>query len=563
MVNLISPNNSQAVPKGIEPTHASKSSSTTSPTAPTSASTTGEKPQITQVQWAKLESNTTLSTQQKAQLTELNPTLAKTLIGQIKGEPQSANNTLSPQNIALLKQNPLQLLRLTLDNTSLHTVTPNNISALLNTRTQLPMIATQNGWKIASSNELKTALQTAATQILKQNLPLQTSSMPLFKMAHTLSGGKATALAHLVQTQNHLAALHSQTIDKNQAKNPQQLGRELQSALRPSTTLNQITTIQQSLNSEVAVKNPDNLLNTTQALTQLEKSLHQLQQSITTNIPTINKSTLSTLSTLQNNIGVILNSKQDLTPMQLSHTQQMNKVLLTLIDTSKKHQSQENINSIISQQLNTLVKPLNSMITTFNTPANNAIMQLLGIALHGQQLDQHNVQQKTQQQLKALIDRVSAKLHVNQLRHLGLDSPKETTAPMIQQLQGELPLRFNEQILPLTYHIQGFDEERTEQRSGEKNNDTKEKTRRWQVFMSLDLPQNETLHCKLSLIDNHIDTTLWAESAQLCKKTQELINELEDRFTQAGLTVDTLQCFEGKPPQNETSINYNLVDVTT
>ena len=288
-----------------------------------------------------------------------------------------------------------------------------------------------------------------------------------------------------------------------------------------------------------------------------------MQNLVQKNLPNVNNIS-SILSTLKNHLYKLSNNPQLLAELPIKQTHQIQRAVLQLIESLNKNHAQENTAHYISQQLTLLAKPLSSISgTTANTPANQAIMQLLGIAFHGQQFDQNSLQNKAQLQLKQLLEQINAKLQINQLRHLGIDATRETPSPFIQQSQGELALRFNEQILPLSYNIQGFAENYSEQENKEGDSDTKEKTRRWQVFMSLDLPHNETLHCKITLVDHHIKTTFWAESTQLCKTTLAAMKELRDRFTQAGLSVDNLQCFEGKPPQDETSVSYNLVDITT
>lgn len=564
MINLIA-NNNKPVSREVEIFRESQLNNQSKPST-VSPNTEIHKGQNSVTQWARIESTTMLNTQNKSQLIQLNPTLAKTLIAQIKGEPISHNNPLSPQNITVLKQSSLYLLALKVDNTAIHIVTPNNISESLGKSTLLPIVQTENGWQVATNHQLKVALQTAAGELLKQNLPLQGSTIPLLKIARIISDDKTSILAHLSKTQAQLQTLNTKIIDFVKIQNPEVLGRELSINFKPSTAITQLNTIQKNLTAEIPLKNAETLQNNKKAVIQLEKSLGQLQATIQLKLPNTNKEINTTLLTSQKNLHTLSNNQQFLMSTPLGPVNQANKVVLQLIETIQKGHGQNDIANTISQQLNTFVKPVSSFLShTVNTPANQAIMQLLGIAYHGQQLDQNTLQNKVQQQLKSLLEQVSAKLQINQLRHLSLDVTRETSSPIVQQLQGELPLRFNEQVLPLSYSIQGFDENEAESQPEDQENptDTKEKTRRWQVFLSLDLPDNGTLHCKITLVDHHIQTTLWAESAELCRSTQKSIEELRDRLTQAGLSVDTLQCFEGKPPQDETSVSYNLVDITT
>jgi len=587
MVNLISPSNSKTAPASAETSRANQSQSATTSSNIVQANElpATNKTQQAIIQWAKIESNTPLNTQQKAQLAQTNPELAKQLISQIKPDTQGANfQTITPQNAALLKQSPLHLLKLNVDNSLVRIVTPNNVDTVLvanasNTATQLPLVKNPTGWQLATGNQLKAALQSAAAQLLKQNLPLQTPATPLFKLAQTVSNNQHTILANWPKTQTQVQSLNTHIINDLKTQNTPTLSRELSALIKPNTLLNSVTSIQNSLKNEAAQLSQNTVPTPTKNLKQLQISLSRLDNIIKTAQPSqagLKTHAINLVSSLQNSVQTLSNNN---TLIPTSAINNIIKIipglaegLVNVLNTSNgadnaqiKQALQDNALSHIVHQLTSPLKLFNTLLSnTPNSPINTAIMQLLGVAVHGQKLDHSILQNKTQQQFKQLLEQISAKLQINQLRHLGLDAAsKELPNNIIQNLQGEIPLRFNEQILPLSYSIQGFAEKEAEQEDHKNSDNKKEQTRRWQIFMSLDLPNNETLHCKLSLINDQINTTLWAESATLCEKTQQALSALEKSLTEAGLTVETVQCFQGKPPQDDTSLSYNLVDITT
>ena len=134
----------------------------------------------------------------------------------------------------------------------------------------------------------------------------------------------------------------------------------------------------------------------------------------------------------------------------------------------------------------------------------------------------------------------------------------------------ELPLRFNEQVLPL--HISIYQQDDKEEDSKEeKQSSTKDCQIKpcWHVSLSFDLPNGEKLHCQLRLMegkvtgDDKLAATLWAESDALCQLTRNHLDHLRKRLSDQGLTVEDLNCFRGAPPITTTRLDYQLVDITT
>ncbi|MFT5118297.1 MAG: hypothetical protein ACI9NY_001835 [Kiritimatiellia bacterium] len=104
---------------------------------------------------------------------------------------------------------------------------------------------------------------------------------------------------------------------------------------------------------------------------------------------------------------------------------------------------------------------------------------------------------------------------------------------------------------------------REEAQQEDKDDDKNAPIRRWQVFLSFDLPNDEKLHTQLTIIESSISATLWAQSQNLCDKAQKNISWLRDKLLANGLTVEDITCLQGSPPQKGTSLDYNLVDIKT
>ena len=561
MININSENKTLTTASTSRQAQSTQQNSNALPKEPTQHHST----QQLRIQWAKISSINELNTQQKTQLTVLNPSLSKTLIAQIKGDVQGNGSALTQQNIALLKQTPLHLLKLAIDNQSVRIVTANTLVNALSTKQSIPIVKSENGWQIPNQQQLNATLQQAAAQVLKQNLPQQTSILPLLKIARLIGQTENTPLANLPKTRTQLQSLNQHVFDAQNAQNPKLLAQVIKRNSQNPPLLNQLQHIQQVFTQESIsqLRKPTAL---PKALITIEQSLSQLQQTLNTQQTTNHTTLKPIINSLQNLLQSLSHQSQGIFNVNTKLANEINQTIQQLIVSIQQQgsQSQENWQTIVHQQLNSLSQAINQLFNqSLTSPANQALLQLLGVTLHSQRQDQNPLQIKIQQQLKLLIQQSTAKLQINQLRNLGLDSTKEPNVGLVQQHHGELALRFNEQILPLTYQIQGFAEDQQEHSAQQTTDKNNEKTRRWQIFLSLDLPNQEILHCKMTIIDQTIDTTLWAESNKLCRTTENALDDLRNRFTQAGLKVNQLQCFEGMPPQDETSISYHLVDITT
>ncbi|MEO0442250.1 MAG: flagellar hook-length control protein FliK [Pseudomonadota bacterium] len=198
-----------------------------------------------------------------------------------------------------------------------------------------------------------------------------------------------------------------------------------------------------------------------------------------------------------------------------------------------------------------------------------ALFRLLGLTLPQHAVAQNLALPKIiEHSLRQLTEQTQARLQLNQIRSLGLDKSASDTKPL-QQFHAEIPLRFNEQVLPMQLSIEqqlyrhrdSQDQGRASEQQQQEN--TQAIKRQWQVLMSFDLPNDETLHIQLSLIEQSVTSILWAESPHLCEKATHELSVLRDAFVAKGLKVDDIQCLQGQPPQKILQPDYRLIDVKT
>jgi len=165
-----------------------------------------------------------------------------------------------------------------------------------------------------------------------------------------------------------------------------------------------------------------------------------------------------------------------------------------------------------------------------------------------------------QHQLQKMLGRVQ----LQQLQALNKRLQSTESGPALQHLQLELPVRHGTELYSLTIHIdeeihyQEKEQDEDKQRDGER-----EQVRQWQVKLAFDLPQGGRLHAHLSIINESVNASLWAEDPQLLSKAREHLAELRERMVKDGLEVKNLDCFAGSPPLAAIELRYNLVDIKT
>jgi hypothetical protein len=495
--------------------------SAATPSRPVNITTLSALEQLPQGQTlvAQVKSIHLLSSSEKVLLQQTNPSLIKTLATSQNASLQTTTQTTIQSNHLsgdivnkMIAKDPLYLVKLLVQQPTakallLTTVTP---QALTLNQTLLITKSTQQ--QISITQLQTNTLQYIATETIKQVLPKQQSISQLQQFIQQLN-----ALPDTIKT------------------------RLLSPELRqPLQTLLNFTHTDKTLNQAPQIK---------QALTnsgvQLENKLSQL-----------------TNKTLQNPINNDIRSLLDkMNTALVSDTTRVDKPKLVVPEVEKL------LNSLLPLIAQAATGSNNTPLLKALPTSTIALFQLLGMPPPQNPEQQLPLPKLIQYYLKQLIEQSQAKIQFNQLRSLGLDtSLSDSKNTLIQQFHTEIPLRFNEQILPLYISIQEHHKPNQQQQNETASSEEeKNKTRqhRWQVLMSFDLPDDEKLHTQLTIIDTSITATLWAESLSLCQKTQEQINILRDKLVAHGLHVEELNCIYGTPPQQDFTLGYNLVDIKT
>jgi Flagellar hook-length control protein FliK len=85
----------------------------------------------------------------------------------------------------------------------------------------------------------------------------------------------------------------------------------------------------------------------------------------------------------------------------------------------------------------------------------------------------------------------------------------------------------------------------------------------WSVMLELNPPGMGTLHSKISLVDDRIDTYFWSDQQTITALVREHLDLLSARYTQAGLAVGQLNALEGRVgnvTSSDPSLPPNLLD---
>ena len=494
---------------------------------------------------AKVNSSQLLSQNDKSLLQKLNPNLSQHLAqATLKQAQTSTLNNNNPTSTGLLRQNintnnvltntNLYLTKLSVNQQSstaqvLTTITPHQLTK------NAVVLLTQNNGELSVSPQRNQQIQSIASELAKLNLPKQQPVNQIQQFADNISKLPPTIQKQLFSTNainsNLLQSLKSLTafthsdktlLNANQVKNVL-----INSGVQLEAKLNQ----QQTLNQDIR--------NTINKISTLLSTANNLTKSGAAAVD--NKAIIPT-----ENVAVPLTKAGE----GLS-TKELDKILTQLL----------------SQQSSTGTIQTNHNQQTIVPNTTTALFRLLGLSLPPDSLQKIPIPLIIERHLKKLIEQTQARIQMNQLQSLGLDKTgMESRTSILQQFHTEIALRFNEQIMPLQITIQEQEHSKKEENQNDSENrddSSSKKEKRWQVFLSFDLPNEEKLHTQLTIIDNSISATLWAESSRLCNKANQEINILRDKLLANGLIVEDIACLQGKPLQQEFELGYNLVDITT
>lgn len=557
---------------------------------------------------AEVVSTQALSKQDQALLQKVQPSL----FNQLSSQSSSTTNT---------NNNPIQgaAIKDGLTNNPLNTASGNSNSTKLASNQAITLYLI----KIVSQQQSLTTL--SSTRLLPgDKVQLQQNAQQQLQIQTVV--GNTQLKSGIIDSYKQALPLQqtaSQTLQVAQLL--QQLPNTIKQQLLPAKLLAALETVTQFAQSDKTLQQPQQLQNAIKNsglflenkiyTATTEKSTHTLNNTSlgNSNTSSTNYSIATTAnrqgstSTQHNAIANDLRAalgklQQQLSPEALANKTLEGKALTTTATNSTNHKTTSTTNNptselptkkpIIhsnhellnqktgsSQKLEQFVQLLLSTLqqqtpasTQTQQPANlptkelNNILQLLGIRVGVEQTPQKAATEFIGQQLKQLINGANEKNRLNQLRSLGIDTTSSTDTNTIKGINftTELPLRWGEQVLPLHLSIREQVQEQYNEHSEDSNTEKEnESARQWHIFLSFELPNNEQLHTQVSLIEHTLSATVWAESQQLCDKAQQQLGHLRKSLTDNGFKVEDIYCIQGKPPQQDTSLAYNLVDIKT
>lgn len=504
---------------------------------------------------AKVATIDTLNQQAKTLLQQVNPTLAEQLAKQLSQSQERPTSTVqraepSSSTSAVLAKATLHLIKLTAADAqrsnpgpTLTAITP--VAVKVNDLVALRHYSHQQHHQLLLDPLPAAAIARAADTLIKQQLPQQQS----------------THLLH--QWQQQL----------------QQLPKPIQQSLLNQNTLALLNTLRQHSFGPDQLQQPGNIKH---AIHQsgiffeagLAKS-HSVQASLQPALSTAATSSLAFSTTASANNTALTDLRTTLTKLVQAIQTNQNGATHNAPpagQVTNSNTSTQELDTLLTQLATAITKNNPTSASTHTTqpavPSSTAaLFKLLGLPLPNAEPSKQLLPPIVEQHLRQLVEKSQARLQLLQLRSLGLDNSiqQELGRTPLTQIHTELPLRFNEQVLPLQLQIQEQyhwpeNDNSQENATGEQDQTVK---RRWQVFMSFDLPGNETLYTQLSIIDDSVEATLWAESPQLFGQATAALQRLRDQLLKHGLVVEDLHCIQGKPPQPAANPGYHLVDIET
>ncbi len=134
--------------------------------------------------------------------------------------------------------------------------------------------------------------------------------------------------------------------------------------------------------------------------------------------------------------------------------------------------------------------------------------------------------------------------------HQAASLPSSEQAPL--NLAFELPIRNNQ-------HIDIFDVTINEDDKNHPNE--KDNKQQWSINLAFDLDGLGPVQVKLKLIDNKVSTTFWAENVETSQLFNQNLEDLRQRYHQAGLESSQLCCYPGTPPSISSHLPHIVLDI--
>lgn len=238
------------------------------------------------------------------------------------------------------------------------------------------------------------------------------------------------------------------------------------------------------------------------------------------------------------------------TPDKLAQ-QELKAGLLQTLSALSKNSTSAQQNSTSEQRLNGLQNAPSTQLP----PLSQLLQQLMASPASGAtSIKPEQIAPLLQQQIAIAIN----KLLYSQLKSISRSQPSFEGQPT-QHIQLELPVRYGHEVHSIAIQL----EEDWVQEFTEEERKATEKVRQWLVKLSFELPDAGSLHAHIKVIEDSVSTSLWAEKHQTFEEMQTSLDTLRQRLQKDGCEVKKIECFEGRPSEENTQLGYALVDIKT
>jgi hypothetical protein len=164
--------------------------------------------------------------------------------------------------------------------------------------------------------------------------------------------------------------------------------------------------------------------------------------------------------------------------------------------------------------------------------------------------------QNIPQQLQQLVSLSLNKLLLQQLQAL---QSRQASPEATHNWQLEIPIRYGAETQQLQLRL----EEQWLPDPKEQSQREVRKVRQWQVKLAFDLPDAGAIHAHLNVIEDRVGASLWAEKPWTLAQAKQRLEQLKHRLEEDGVAVTKLECLPGRPSEDQTRLNYSLVDIRT
>lgn len=162
--------------------------------------------------------------------------------------------------------------------------------------------------------------------------------------------------------------------------------------------------------------------------------------------------------------------------------------------------------------------------------------------------------------VQELVEKSLAQVQLQQYRTLS-SQLQDPTAPVQWHL--DIPLKLPDGYGNLYMHLFEPRPAVEEKAHGKQKRGKNEGKGRWRVFLELELDHMGTLAAEISVQDNIVEATLWAEDRSLRELANAQLMQLRQGLEQQGMVVTDLRCSDNPPPDQKIRLDYALIDVKT